>query len=102
MGAQRDVPIDRGEPAWPQILAQMGEPAVIRMIDNMPAFPDEVPADDWREVRISVAAGMITVRRQASAWSCIVWGSADELLLVARDHLCEIIARGTTGSPDLP
>ena len=53
-------------PAWGTVkgqLARVGELGPLRMIDGLPAFPDESPEADWRELRIGTAAGMVTVRR---------------------------------------
>ncbi len=51
------------------------------MIDGMPAFPDEIPDSDWCELRLGTPAGMITLRKQPSSLSCVVWGNADSLLV---------------------
>lgn len=105
MGVQRVVVLPNGEPTFAAVAAKWAEsdePVVVRMIDGLPAFPDEVPADDWRDVRVSVSSGMITIRRQPSGWACVVWGSADSALLAARDRLCEAIATvgdGTISDP---
>jgi hypothetical protein len=95
MGIERIVGLPHGEPAFGAVLAKLaesGKQAVVRMIDGMPAFPDETPAEDWREVRLSFPEGMITIRRQSHSWACVVWGSADNTLLATRDHLCACIA----------
>jgi len=62
------------------------------MIDGLPAFPDEVPEDGWRELRLGFSAGMVTIRRSASAWECTVWGTADPELLNARDRVAAAFA----------
>src|SRR5262245_13611613 len=88
-------------PAWDAIktqLARLGEPATLRMIDGLPAFPDESPEAGWRELRIGAAAGMITVRREADALTCVVWSNADSALLAARDRVawaCAVAGQGT-------
>lgn len=101
MGVQRVVNLPSSEPTFAAVVAkwaESGEPAVVRMIDGLPAFPDEVPADDWHEIRVSVPSGMITIRRQPGGWACVVWGAADSSLLAARDRLCEAIATVSGGS----
>jgi hypothetical protein len=80
MGMERVVPV-AGEISWPAIrdrLLAAGVVAQMRMVDNMPAFPDEEPPADWRELRVSLGHGMITLRREAQAIRIIVWGNADE------------------------
>ena len=67
MGIERRVRF--GSPPvidWPQLVAELtarGLPPMLRMIDDLPAFPDEVPPDGWRELRLGFAAGMVTLRR---------------------------------------
>jgi len=101
VGLQRVVKLSHGEPSFVAVAekwAESGEPLTVRMIDGLPAFPDEMPPDGWKEVRVSVPSGMITLRREAGQWACVVWGSADNALLTARDQLCDTIAsvgRGT-------
>lgn len=102
MGVQRQVRVPGDGPAFAAVaakLAETGEPAVVRMIDGLPAFPDEVPDDGWREVRLSFPAGMVTVRRGGGGWTCTVWGTAAPALLAARDRVCEAVeAAGRTGA----
>jgi hypothetical protein len=84
MGLDCTVRFPAGEtPAWDAIrsrLQQAGESGQLRMIDGLPAFPDEDPPDDWKELRVGTAGGMVTVRRGAGALTCVVWGTADPAL----------------------
>jgi hypothetical protein len=59
------------------------------MIDNMPALPDEEPEAGWRELRVTLGGGMLTVRREPGRLRVVVWGNADEAL--TRDQ--ELVAR---------
>jgi len=54
-------------------------PMQLRMIDGLPAFPDEQPEEGWRELRLSVSGSMLTLRRGAQD-ECIIWGNADAAL----------------------
>jgi hypothetical protein len=62
------------------------------MIDGLPAFPDEVPPEDWRELRLYFPPGMVTLRRSPSNWQALVWGNSTPELLAARDQFCQIVA----------
>ena len=84
------LPVER-RPAWSALLsafAQVGETPSIRMIDGLPAFPDEVPADDWKEVRLMFSGGMVTLRQDGEQLQCVAWGSDDPALQqsLARCH----------------
>lgn len=100
MGVQRLVTFAAGEPAWPAVaakLAEAGEVPPIRMIDGLPAFPDEQPADGWREVRLGFAAGMVTVARSPGGWRVTVWGTDDPALLRVQEVTAGAIASSGGG-----
>lgn len=103
MGISRTIQFHAGSiPAWSVISAHLcanGEPPTLRMIDNLPAFPDEVPPENWRELRLSTLAGMVTIRRAGTdSLQCVVWGNADSALLVSLDKIvsaCAVAGNGT-------
>ena len=98
MGMDRTVRFPAGAvPAWDAIRARLfrlGESATLRMIDGLPAFPDEVPEPTWRELRVGFAAGMVTLRKVSDGLSCVVWGNADAALRAAWDKLTWACAAG--------
>ena len=60
MGIERIVVFPAGTPGWSIIRDQLvaaGSSPSMRMIDGMPAFPDETPEPTWSELRISFGAG---------------------------------------------
>ena len=92
MGMERVVVFPDAGPLWAAVrdrLSAAGAALQMRMIDNMPAFPDEEPEEGWRELRVSLGGGMLTVRREPGRWRVVVWGNAEEAL--RRDQ--ELIAR---------
>jgi hypothetical protein len=100
MGLQRTVTCPAPLPPWPAVLAHLSEvglPVLMRMIDGQPAFPDEAPPDDWRELRVAVPAGMFTLRRQPRGVAVVVWGNADESLQSAAAALAQALADLTGG-----
>ena len=101
MGQERVVSFDGSPPEWDAIrtkLAERGIAATIRMIDGLPAFPDEVPEPGWKEVRVGFAPGMVTLRRGSNRLTCLVWGNADAALLASWEALAEACAAaGHTG-----
>ena len=92
-------------PAWDAIkgqLARVGGPAPLRMIDGLPAFPDESPEDGWRELRVGFPAGMVTLRRGTDTLTCVVWTNADPALVATRDRVawaCAAAGPGTVATP---
>jgi hypothetical protein len=83
------------EPTWSAIRTRIesaGGTVQMRMIDGMPAFPDEEPAVDWRELRVSLGTGMLTLRREPGRMRVIVWGNADEALKRDQQTLAQACA----------
>jgi hypothetical protein len=77
---QQTVVFDALPPTWPAVrdlLARHGLALQMRMIDGELAFPDEEPAESWRELRVSGAGGMVNIRRGDRQVELIVWGNAD-------------------------
>lgn len=72
-------------------LVSRGEQPQLRMIDGELAFPDEVAGPDWREVRLQLSGGMVTLRRSITEWTCTVWGTDDPALLASRDACVQAI-----------
>jgi hypothetical protein len=103
MGIQKGIRFPGAEPTWPAVVAalrDLGEQPVLRMIDGLPAFPDEEPADGWQELRVSVTGGMVTIRRQTGEWTCVIWGNSDESLRKGWNACCEAVARAGNGVID--
>lgn len=72
------------------------------MIDGLPAFPYETPEDGWKELRIGMAAGMVTIRSGPDTLTCVVWGNAEGPLRAAWDKLCWACAAAGGGTIDTP
>ena len=101
MGMVRVVTFPDAGPTWEAVrdrLTAAGVSVQMRMIDNMPAFPDEAPELDWKELRVSLGGGMITLRREAEKWSAVVWGNADEALRADQDRLAQASAAAGGGT----
>lgn len=98
MGFERKVEVP-GAIEWIGLrdrLSAAGFPPVVRMIDGLPAFPDEIPEEGWKELRLGFAAGMVTLRREGSSIRCITWGTEDSSLLTACDA-CVNALQGLSG-----
>jgi hypothetical protein len=87
-------------PSWSQLtalLAERGLTVQMRMIDGELAFPDEVPSMNWRELRVGLAPGMITLRRERDGITLVTWGNADDDLRQAWNDLAAALADITGG-----
>jgi hypothetical protein len=99
MGMSQMVRCPDGVPGWARVvnwLAERGLPVQMRMIDGQLALPDELPGPMWKELRVSMAAGMVTIRRQDDVVELTIWGNADPALQDAGNLLA--VAYAETGS----
>ena len=80
MGLQRTIEFPTSAPSWSDLrarLLQVGFTPQMRLIDNLPAFPDEEPEETWQDLRFTLGHGMLTLRRSGKALTVLVWGNAD-------------------------
>ncbi len=81
MGMTRAVSFPHGPPPeWEAVrarLASINTVPELRMIDGLPAYPDESLGHDWQEVRVSFGGSMVTLRRTKVGFECVAWGNAD-------------------------
>ena len=102
MGVELTVSIPAGRViAWPDVAARLaarGMSAPIRMIDGLPAFPDEAPPDDWSELRVGTPGGMVTLRRTAVGVTCVAWGTDDPGLRRDFRAVAQAVAEATGGT----
>jgi hypothetical protein len=59
------------------LLSGLGYPVQVRMIDGELAFPDEEPPEQWRELRVAAADGIVTLRRGDAEVTFVTWGNAE-------------------------
>lgn len=106
MGMDRTVRFPSGiVPSWDLIrtqLTRLGVSAPLRMIDGLPAFPDETPEPGWRELRVGVAGGMVTIRSASASFTCVVWGNATDELRAGWDAVCWACAAAGEGLIETP
>jgi hypothetical protein len=106
MGLDRAIRFPTSDtPSWDAIRAQLGrvgDAATVRMIDGMPAFPDETPDPNWKELRVGTGAGMVTIRRGPGLLTCVVWGNADAALHAAWSKVIWACAAAGNGTIDTP
>jgi hypothetical protein len=100
MGLEQTVIFPEAVPAWrdvQELLTKSGFPIQVRMIDGQLAFPDEMPAEPWRELRVSSDAGMVTIRREQNRVALITWGNIDAPLQRTRNALAWAFGQAGNG-----
>ena len=101
MGMERVVTFPDAGPPWAAVrdrLSAAGRAVQMRMIDKLPAFPDEDPPHDWSELRVSFGGGMLTLRRETGRLRVVVWGNADAALLRDQEMLARACADASGGT----
>lgn len=100
MGLTQTVTCPRGAPAWDSLrehLVKRGLTPQLRMIDGELSFPDETPGPEWRELRLALPQGMVTLRRAGDKLAFVVWGNADAALVAAWNALVQATAEFSGG-----
>lgn len=87
-----DITVKCSTPEWSRIAGRLPFAAPLRMIDGMPAFPDEDPPAEWQELRVALPAGMVTLRRVEGGVQLVTWQNIGDELLNQRDVLAAAIA----------
>lgn len=75
--------------------SEMGMP--LRMVDNMPAFPDEAVPEAFQEIRLGAEGGMISIRHSPAGLVLVVWGNADTNLQQSLTKLAVRLAGLSSG-----
>jgi hypothetical protein len=113
MGLEQTVTVPAGAalpwPALAERLAARGFAVRIQMIDGLPAFPDEEPPADWRELRIGTLAGTVTLQWRDPAEpgtpagvGVVVWDNADPDLRRVADAVLRAVADVTGSRVETP
>jgi|GEM_PF-1067818 len=87
MGIQVVIP-GAGPKNAAQASREMGLP--LRMVDSLPAFPDEPVPEAFQEIRVAAETGMISLRSGVDGLTLVVWGNAD---LPLREQVGRLAAR---------
>jgi hypothetical protein len=83
-------------------LGPRGFPLHMGMIDGQLAFPDELPEENWRELRLRTPQGMVTVRRDGERLVFVTWGNADAAMVQAWNALVWAFAEVGGGRVETP
>lgn len=73
---------------WSIISQAMGkfEPkGILCIADGQLTFPDEEPGANWKELRIKLPEGMVTIKKNQVGLTLITWGNVSPELISQRD-----------------
>jgi hypothetical protein len=93
VGLEIVVPRERPLPLGPVLdaLGRAGVTAVVAMADNALRPSGAPPPEEWRDVRLRTAAGMVTLRRQTAGIAVLVFGNADAALQAAQRAVADAV-----------
>lgn len=96
MGMEKRIALPSGIPPWERVVeALRPETVEMRMIDGELSFPEEVPPEGWRELRVAHGGSMVTIRRGEGEIILVCWGNADAAQLRLAELLAEAYSRAT-------
>src|SRR4051812_33992118 len=91
MGMQLSVlPAPGRELTWAALRATLADRGVAvhrRMTDGKLVLPAPEPPAVWRELRMSLPGGMVSLRREGGGLAVVVWGNAPADLQQAQRQL---------------
>src|SRR5689334_17164189 len=106
MGMEQTVSfVGKSVPAYSAVrdfLGNGGFSLQMGMIDGQLAFPDELPSENWRELRLRTPQGMVTVRREDERLAFVTWGNADAAMVQAWNALVWAFAEVGGGQIETP
>lgn len=106
MGMEQKVSfVGKPIPAYSAVrdyLGQAGFSLQMGMIDGQLAFPDELPSENWRELRLRTPQGMVTVRREDERLVFVIWGNADAAMVQVWNALVWAFAELGGGQIETP
>jgi hypothetical protein len=91
-----DVVVPRtGACAIAEVLARLardGVRAQVMMVDGNLHAPNAPVKDDWRDVRLKLPAGMLSLKRRPDGIAVVVFGNADTALMDAQRRVAAAIS----------
>jgi hypothetical protein len=73
-------------------LAQGGLSAQVLMVDGNLHGPNAPVKDDWRDVRLKLAAGTLSLKRRPDGIAVVVFGNADAALTDAQRQVAAALS----------
>lgn len=85
-----------------RVIAGLQDPWQLRLIDGLPAFPDEAVPEEFREIRLALDGGMVTVVVEESGLKLVTWSAIDPPFRQAVDRLAAGLASAGSGTVQRP
>lgn len=92
--------LDKGPPDLRRVIALLAEhsfPVQVRMADGELTMPDEVPPDEWKEIRLGTPSGMVTLVRRGRDVLVVAWGNATDPMQRAWNAVAWAVAKAGGG-----
>lgn len=84
------------------VISGLKDPWQLRLVDGLPAFPNEAVPEEFREIRLALNSGMVTIITEEFGLKLVTWSSIDQPFRQAVDRLAEGLASAGQGSVAAP
>jgi hypothetical protein len=92
----------RGKIDTASVIAGLQDPWQLRLVDGLPAFPNESVPEEFQEIRLALNGCMVTLIAGESGLKLVTWSSIDPMFKQAVDRLAEGLASAGDGSVAAP
>ena len=77
------------KPQLSEVLASIGDGWKLRLVDGLPAFPDEAVPSEFHEVRLALSGEMVTVVSEPFGYRLVTWSFVSPEFQNAVNRLAE-------------
>lgn len=88
----------QAKPTLENALASIDDDWKLRLVDGLPAFPDEILPSDFNEIRLALCGSMVTVVSESFGYRLVTWSNISPEFHEAVNRLAETLARAGNGT----
>ncbi|MFM7111651.1 MAG: hypothetical protein ACKO26_10955 [Planctomycetota bacterium] len=88
-------------PSVAKVLKSVSDAWCLRLVDGLPAFPDEAVPEEFNEIRLGLGGNMVTVKAVASGLSLVTWSGISTEFHDAVLRLAEALAKEANGRVEM-
>lgn len=89
------------KPDLSEVLSSIPDDWKLRLVDGLPAFPDETVPSNFQEVRLALSGQMVTVVSEPYGFRLVTWSSVSSEFQIAVNRLAEKLVCKAGGSVEI-
>jgi len=90
-----------GRPSVAKVLASVSDSWCLRLVDGLPAFPDEAVPEEFNEIRLGLGGNMVTIKAVASGLNLVTWSGISIEFHDAVTRLAKALASEVNGRVEM-